>query len=264
MEIKFIDVKYKDTLENFDINFKEENIVTIIDEFDKTDILRLISGDIPDDGKILIGDISITRYTDKSKIKNMISYSHCDTSLDLFNVNVLEDLRYLIGRIDNDILEEYLKKFSLNLDLLNKTYFELSSGEKRKLSLISTLLSDKQILLFENPTSNLDSKSIETLTKELINLKRQNKIIIIVTLDTDFALRVADKVLIMDDKKIMMYSDKYTAFSNDSIINKKKIKQPELIRFVNRVSLLKNKKLSYRDDVNDTIKDVYRSVGRPS
>ena len=256
MEIKLENVSYNNKKVN--ITFPSNSITTIIEDFDNINITNLLLGNIKYTGNIIMGGKRIR--SKKQNFNDKMSISSNNQNFGLFNINILEDLKYNNDEFDELELKNYLKKYNLEDDILSKNYTEISTGEKKKIALIYTLLSNKNILLFENPTSYLDNKSRETLIKELKRIKREGKIIIIITNDTEFALKVSDKVAILVNGTTIVYDDKYECFNSNEAMCKCKIKIPEIIDFVNMVYKLKKEKLHYRDDINDTIKDVYRNV----
>ena len=83
---------------------------------------------------------------------------------------------------------------------------------------------------------------------------RYKKTIIIGTLDSNLILKLADKVYVLDDGKIVMSGNKYKVLSSD-LVNK-----PKLIEFSLMVKNEKNINIGFRDDISDLMKDVYRNV----
>ncbi|MFJ7841124.1 MULTISPECIES: ATP-binding cassette domain-containing protein [Lysinibacillus] len=76
----------------------------------------------------------------------------------------------------------YMKKFLSEEKLLSEDVTKLSSGEKRRLLILRGLMSDKSTLIFDEPTSNLDSFNSQIFWDELLNIK--DKTIIVVSHNT--------------------------------------------------------------------------------
>ena len=117
---------------------------------------------------------------------------------------------------------------------------------------------DSKIIILENPTLGLDTKTTQTLVKCLKKLKREEKNIIITSYNTDFLLEVSDRIVVLDNKKIIEDGNKFDILSNKKVLNKVNLNVPNIIQFIDKVKELKNIKISYRDNINDLIKDVFR------
>lgn len=178
----------------------------------------------------------------------------------LFGVNVKEDIKYYLGNYDGNELLQYLNNFSLNKEILNKNYLELSTSEIKKILLIIGFISKSKILVLENPTCKLDNKGIQALIKILKKIKRANKIVLITSYNTDFLLEISDKIFIIDDDRIIKAGTKYDIFLNKTLLNKINLEMPKTLQFVDTVKKTNGVKLSNRDNINDLIKDVYRNV----
>lgn len=104
--------------------------------------------------------------------------------LDNKNVTTKQRLQELLS-MD---LFAFLKKMDLST-MINDEEARLSNGEKQKIGILRTLLKDRPILLFDEPTSSLDQESKEYFYSLIDSIKR-DKIIFIVSHDSDFGNRV--------------------------------------------------------------------------
>lgn len=281
MEIKFENVyfkyhkyglKDKDILEGINITFKKNSINGIIGKTGagKTTLVELINGLlIPTSGKIKVGDYVISKEekTDLDKLRFDVGFAFEFPEDSFFNKTVKEELEF--GLIINNFkIEEInkrcldaLKMVGLDQSFLRKDPFKLSSGEKRKIAIASSLIYNPKILILDEPTIGLDSSDKKELIKLIRLLKnRYNKTIIIISHDIDMIHYICDYVFLLDNKKILLEGDKYSVFKNDKIFKKVGIKQPKIIEFEQKVLKKKNIKLGYRDDISDLIKDIYRNV----
>lgn len=238
---------------NLNFSLHENQIISIIgaNESGKTDILHLLSGITEiETGTIQYGDVNL--------YDKIVYYLKEDYRKMLFNININEDIKFYLGSYSNEKLDELFKKFNLDIDILNKNYLELSSSEIRKILIIIGLLTENKIVILENPNFNLDTKSKQILIKELKRLKRNNKIIIITSYDTDFLLEVSDRILVIEKHKILKDDNKFEILSNEKLLRKLNLKIPNTLKFVNELKELKNIKMGHRDNINDLLKDIYR------
>lgn len=266
MEIKFEKVTYKKNITNLDMVFNENEITSIIGKngSGKTDILDLIACSIfPSEGQISIGRRKINKDLRKKEIfdiKKQISYLVEDYQNQLFNINILEDIKYNVNNIDQKKLDDLLKLFNLNADILKKNYLEVSNSEKKKICLIKTFLKNSKILILDNPNSDLDNKCVQNLIKILKKMRHEGKIIVLTSHNSEFILQVSDRVIVFNERKVILDGSKYEVMTNKSILNSINMETPDVIRFEDKVLKLKKIRLGYRDNINDLIKDIYRNA----
>ena len=150
---------------------------------------------------------------------------------------------------------------NLPKEYLDKSPFELSSGEKESLALGIVLSLNPRLIIIDNPTSNLDSRNKEYLIKLLKKIKtRYNKTIILLTSDIDFAIKVTDNYLILKNSKIISSGIKKELLNNISKIKTSKVEIPKIINFINTANKKKNINLELTFDIKELMKDIYRNV----
>ncbi len=106
------------------------------------------------------------------ELRRKVSYS--TQHLQLFGEKVWENIDYpfKIRKVDTDShrVEELLKKFNLDLSILDKDVVSLSGGEKQRTSIIRNLVISPDVILLDEDTSALDSentKLVENYNREL-------------------------------------------------------------------------------------------------
>ena len=90
----------------------------------------------------------------------------------------------------------------------------LSGGQKQRVAIARALCMDPEILLFDEPTSALDPEMVGEVLNVIRELAEEDTTMIIVTHEMAFARDVSDKVLFMDDGKILEQGTPEEVFEN--------------------------------------------------
>jgi len=176
----------------------------------KTTLLLNIGGHLlPTKGEISIGDITLSKKT-RQDIRKKVGFVFQRTDDQLFMPSVYEDVAFgpiNIG-LSPDKVEERVK-LSLEmvgcLHLINRPPHRLSEGEKRAVAIATVIAMNPDILIMDEPASNLDPRS----RRQLINLlKGFEHTKIIASHDLDLILDVCERCIIIKDGKIV--ADGYT------------------------------------------------------
>lgn len=101
---------------------------------------------------------------------------------------------------------ESIKHFLNGVDL-SLSPFLLSEGEKRRLSILLTLLDRKNVLLYDEPTFGQDFNSINWIKETILLLKQSGKIQVIISHDDNFINSLGAKVFVLEDQSIKVASE---------------------------------------------------------
>ena len=135
-----------------------------------------------DSGKIKIFGEVLNKKNKDNLIKDI---GFVFQNLNLFpNLTVIQNLKIVLNSAEK--AQDLINKFRLN-GKENELPKNLSGGQKQRVAIARALMLDPKILIFDEPTSALDQELILEFTKIIYDLIRQNRTIIIVTHDTNFA-----------------------------------------------------------------------------
>lgn len=220
-------IKNKQILNSVDLRLSDNGIHVILGPSGcgKTTLLRLISGlEKPTDGKILKDGQDITtqlRSTVGFVFQNLALWPH---------MSVEKHLHFMLdgGKKQNaNSVDSALK--IVNLSDRKKSYpHELSGGEKQRLAIARALVHSPELLLMDEPFSNLDVLLRADLSQILRELVRTtNLTILYVTHNIYEALELADTIILFTADKEQTILDKETLsnMSHEEIINLYKEKQ---------------------------------------
>lgn len=171
----------------------------------KTTILRMIAGLIPmSGGKIFFDDKNVSEVPSQKRNTALVFQNYA-----LFpHLNVEENISFglEIRKIKKPEINERLSKIikSVELEGLEKRKIqELSGGQKQRVALARALIIRPDILLFDEPLSNLDEKLRVTMRQSIKKLQREYGITsIYVTHDQEEAMSIADRITVMNNGEI--------------------------------------------------------------
>lgn len=278
MEINVKNVKYQYQNENsfvlkgINMHVEEGKITGILGKSGsgKTTLLEMFNAlRIPSEGTIEIGDFCIGKNIDidVTNLRFQVGLVFQFPEDQFFALTVKEELElplkfynYNKNKIEERIISS-LQMVGLDPSYLDKNPQTLSNGEKRKVALASILVLNPSILVLDEPTIGLDSESASNFIKLLRLLKRRyNKTIIIASHNTELLHKIVDYLYVINDGTVVLEGNKYDVFKQEKLLKKYGIKVPKIMEFSNTVLEKKNKKIGYRDEINDLIKDIYRYV----
>jgi iron(III) transport system ATP-binding protein len=171
----------------------------------KTTTLRMIAGlEMASEGQILIGGRDVTNLSAADRDVSMVFQSYA-----LFpHMSVLENVAYgpsVQGVSKKDAYEMAMEKLSLiGLKGLEKRApSELSGGQQQRVAVARALVLEPQVLLFDEPLSNLDAKLRRRVREDIRELQQSlNLTVAYVTHDQEEALAVSDHIIVMSNARI--------------------------------------------------------------
>jgi len=193
----------------------------------KTTTLRMIAGlEIASAGQILIGGKDVTKLSAADRDVSMVFQSYA-----LFpHMSVLENAAY--GPTVKGLGKETAREMAMSkLDLVGLKGFEsrypseLSGGQQQRVAVARALVLEPQVLLFDEPLSNLDAKLRRRVREEIRELQQDlNLTVAYVTHDQEEALAVSDRIIVMSNSRIAqegapreLYEEPANAFVADFI-----------------------------------------------
>ncbi len=215
IEFQNVYKSYKDKkiLENINLVIEDNSIVVLIGESGcgKTTTLKMINRLIePTKGKIMINGKDIKK-TNPIKLRRSIGYVIQQTGLFPHltirqNIELISKLEKKEKKMIQEKTMELMKMVGLSEELLDSYPSELSGGQQQRVGIARAFATDPDIILMDEPFSALDPITRSSLQDEVIRLQdKLKKIIIFVTHDMDEAIKLADKIAIMEQGKVVQY-----------------------------------------------------------
>jgi len=214
IELKSVNYEFQDKMALKDINLRIEKgelaVIVGPNGSGKSTLVNVICGIYsPASGKVLLFNKE-----DYSESREKISFVPQKVSSfnQLFPISVKETI--LLGLVSKRgyfkrYTKEDLKKVDEILEILNlsevknKQLGKLSGGQQQRVFIGKALISEPELLILDEPTVGIDSKSEELLYKLLLQEKNKNTTIVMVTHDIFAIKNYADKVICMKDGEIL-------------------------------------------------------------
>lgn len=171
----------------------------------KTTTLRMIAGlEMTSAGTVHIGDVDVTKLPATDRDVSMVFQSYA-----LFpHMSVLENVSYGL-KFSGFGKAETKERALAGLDLVGLSGYgdrlpsELSGGQQQRVAVARALVLEPQVLLFDEPLSNLDAKLRRKVREEIREIQQNLGLTVVyVTHDQEEALAVSDRIIVMNDAVI--------------------------------------------------------------
>lgn len=200
----------------------------------KSTVFNLISGILKtDSGKIIYSNKDITDFPPEHISNAGISRLFQKSQL-FSNLTVKENLLIAIDNEDtkfwknllgkNKITKEKEEKVSEMLRLVEMESFvnllgrELSFGQKRLIEIARTILNPHRLLMLDEPVAGLNPKLREKVSEILLDLKKKGTTILLIEHDMNFALNLADEVIVLDEGKVIAEGKPQQIKNNEQVL----------------------------------------------
>lgn len=220
----------------------------------KSTLVKHLNGLLkPDSGKVFIDENDIW------KNKKTLKKARFDIGLcfqypeyQLFAQTVLEDIAFgpiNMGKSDKeamDLAKSSAKIMKIDENILEKSPFELSGGQKRRVAIAGIIAMDPKVLVLDEPFASLDPESVEELSDLLKDyIKNKDKTIVVVSHDMTRMANLCDRIIVLNDGKLVMNNTPEKIFEDVDTLNKYDLDIPEItqifIELKNRGLDLNNK-----------------------
>ena len=235
IELKNVSFKYElqqeKTIKNLGLYVQQGEFIGIIGKngSGKTTLCNIIRGIIPDfvqgeiSGDIIIDNKNIDDI-ERGEMAELVGFVFQNPFSQISGIKktVFEEIAY--GLENLGVPREEIKRRVTDVikllkieDLQDKNPNELSGGQSQRVAIASIIVMNPKVLIFDEPTSQLDPLGTEEIFDILKLLKSQNKTIILVEHKIDLIAEYADRVVVMDDGEIIFNGETHEVLSNDKI-----------------------------------------------
>ena len=118
-------------------------------------------------------------------------------------------------------------------ELLEKSPFDLSGGEKRRAAIAGVIAMNPEVLVLDEPTAGLDPMGRDVLLSQIVQYHKERKnTVILVSHSMEDIARVADKIIVMNKSKLVMFDKTKEVFSKGRELEKIGLRVPQITKIM--------------------------------
>jgi len=210
-------------LKNINLEIPKSSVYAIIGPSGagKSTLIRTINGlEKIQEGEIYVNGVSVhSKDTDINKLRANIGFVF--QSFNLYShLTALQNVTLApiyVKKMSSKEAEEKGKEILASLglaDKINSYPSQLSGGQQQRVAIARSLAMEPQLMLFDEPTSALDPEMIKEVLDAMRKLAQTGMTMVVVTHEMGFAREICDKIVFMDDGKIVEVASPQVFFTN--------------------------------------------------
>lgn len=224
-------------LKNINVEIKDKETVVIVGKngSGKSTLGKIISGIIrPKEGKILIDNLSLLDKKNKEEIRKKIGIVFQNPENQIIFNSVADEVSFALKDLEEDEvkqrIEESLRKVHME-DKINEDLYELSLGQKQRIVISEVLAKQPKYIVFDEPTTMIDSKGKEKIYHIVEDLKKDGYTILYITNMAEEIL-LADRIIILENGRIAEEMTKQELLNKLEVLEQYDIKIPILLEVI--------------------------------
>ncbi|WP_151899402.1 ABC transporter ATP-binding protein [Sulfurimonas hydrogeniphila] len=192
------------SLDNVSCEFRKNESIALMgaNGAGKTTLIRSILGYYhPDAGEVLINGLNPV----KKRVDVLSHISFVPQLPPPIKLSIDELIQYVCvsAEVDKELVKHYANEMKLDINAnLNKSFFKLSGGMKQKLLIAISLAKKSDIIIYDEPTANLDPKARDDFYR-LLRQNEQEKVLLFVTHRLEEVRELVNRQIYMDMGKIV-------------------------------------------------------------
>lgn len=218
----------------------------------------------PTSGVVKVFDEDINdKETDIKAVRQRVGLVFQYPEHQLFEMTIYKDVAFgpnNMGLSEEEVdkrVREALEKVGMNEEDFEKSPFELSGGQKRRVAIAGVLAMKPDVLILDEPTAGLDPQGGDAILEEIMAVhKRDHITIILVSHNMEDIARFVDRILVMDKGKLRLDGSPKEVFREVEALEEMGLAVPQVTYLIRA---LKEKGYSVPDDVT-TIEEAYKAV----
>ena len=247
----------KVALDNVNIDIEEGELVGIIGHTGsgKSTLIQHFNGLLkPTSGKVFVDGEEL--FADKSRLREIrfkVGLVFQYPEYQLFEETVYRDIAFgpkNMGLSDDEIdrrVKETMRLVELKPELANKSPFELSGGQKRRVAIAGVMAMEPKVLILDEPTAGLDPRGRDRILRLIKDYhSEKGSTVMLVSHSMEDVANTVSKILVMGDSSVYMYDTPEKVFVKARELDKMGLTVPQITRVFDR---LKQSGIEFTDEV---------------
>lgn len=231
----------------------------------KSTLVQMLNGLIkPTDGQVFLDGKDIwEKPKEIRRIRFKVGMVFQYPEYQLFDETVYKDISFgarNMGKsgIELDMAVKSAARFAgVDESLFEKSPFDLSGGEKRRVAIAGVIAMNPEVLVLDEPTAGLDPMGRELLLSQIVQYHRERRnTVILVSHSMEDIARVADKIIVMNKSKVVMFDETKKVFARSNELEQMGLRVPGITKI-----MLELKEKGYElDDEILTVDDAVAQI----
>lgn len=231
----------KEALKGVNLRINDGEFVGIIGHTGsgKTTLIQHFNGLLkPDSGKVTVNGIDVSS-SNLKELRKRVGMVFQYPEHQLFEETVYKDIAFGLRKqgLDEKTIEERINEaiasVGLPQDILGKSPFELSGGQKRRTAMAGVLVMNPKILIMDEPAAGLDPAGREDIFSLISRLHREKNItIILVSHSMEDIARLSQRIIVLNEGRIDMDGTPREIFMNTEQLEKMGLSAPTITYFM--------------------------------
>lgn len=224
---------------------------------------------LPTKGSVTVLDKEITAEEKPKQLKALrkrVGLVFQFPEYQLFEETIAKDLCFgpkNFGVSEEEAMQKAIQALhfvGLDESYLNRSPFDLSGGQKRRVAIAGILAMDPEVLVLDEPTAGLDPQGAKQMMELFSSLnQKHNKTVFIVTHDMEHVLNYCDEVVVMKDGNMIHQSKVVDFFARDGLLHELQIAPPQIIK-TKMMLQEKGFHINQTDDIERLAKEIVNEV----
>lgn len=247
----------KKAVNNVNIKIEQGELIGIMGHTGsgKSTLVQMLNGLIkPHSGQVLLNGKDIwEKPKEIKKIRFQVGMVFQYPEYQLFEETVYKDIAFGpknmgLSEAETDTSVRRAARFvGLKDELLNKSPFDLSGGEKRRAAIAGVIAMDPEVLILDEPTAGLDPMGRDVLLSQIVQYHKERKnTVLMVSHSMEDLARIADRIIVMNNSNLEMFDTTKNVYSQNKRLEEISLRVPQVTKIM---AELKEKGYDFSDGI---------------